>query len=334
MSDIESIVEEFWEAFVSAAPIFESDTTVREETVRSIGDLQSILHQIDDRLSFRIKMDIINMGNYEFPESFTPYTSKMNIVRYNLELSCSGDLTMCDLLDDIVEMSDNYTIPDSWIIVKYFTPQYDPSSANFIRFGPTAFVGLGNLKYDIKSLKDGVMTGNPELPGFDKLVDQNTTIFDRLATVKHASVNRATIDNLYDLTIVFPDDLVGNFKTQEDIYETRNSAMEWMESVIGEYSLAMHITLFTIIPQTICTQLELTANDSCTALPQKLLSIQSQYAVKRCKLCKLCDYNVHIVEFTPSIALLEYPYIRFDLCEYCLTLLKNFKPMYNKLISK
>jgi hypothetical protein len=323
------IMEDFYEEFFQNTHIFEDQTSNSfSDKINKVQIMQNILTKIDPSLHFRIKLDIIELDNYDFPGSFVEYTKKMKVVRYNLELSCSGSFSKMSLLNELHEMSDNYIIPDNWIIVKYFTEQNNPEgSVDLIKFGKDRFVGINNFSYNLKTLKESVFIGADE-----RIVQQNISIYDKLSEVKKLFDN-ITINDLYDLTIVFPDDLLQFLHTQEDIYEIRNSVLDWIESILGEYLTAIQITRFTVIPQ---AGYEMQLKDIITLkhandLRKELTRIHMN--VKHCKLCKLAEYNVKLLN-TPIFDTLEHPYINGLLCEYCIKILLNFKPMYDKITKK
>lgn len=319
MIPMEDLIEEFWETVIDCLPELETDTN----KVLIIGELREKLYAIDEDLQLEIKPCQISMVRYKLPAAYKPYIDKMILLRFNLEITVSGNLAKFPLVEQVWQMHKQYEIPDNWTVVKFYSESpANPEDNIFIQFDKT-MISVGSVKYVLTKLKDLVSTSD-SIKTQDPIA-KNIEIYHDIASVR--SISTVNLDNLYDLIIILEDAFADTLQTQDQIYQLRNSVMLWLESQIGEYHSAINIARLTIIPEKGFIQLSpyQDPKNGCYLISE----LQEMTAhLDRCCLCELPSINTTVTKpaYNP-----EYPYINGFHCEYCLRVLKNFRPLWLKL---
>jgi hypothetical protein len=245
-------IEEFWECLIEN---LSNDPNQDQQSINLDEPLLK-LQIIDPSLSFVIKPQIINMRDYEFGNPlWEKYLEKMNVMRYCLEITASGDSNKFPLIEQIVSAGDAYQLPEDWTVTKFCS--------------------------SIPSVIQNALI--PNKPG--SLIS--------LATIKFILQKRD--DDDYHLALFMDTEFVSSIKDQEEIDQFRNGVLIFLESVIGEYYTATAFKAITILPETEITKFIQVYNTVEPRNGVYLLHELSKFNENNnCRLCAISEINTSL----------------------------------------
>jgi hypothetical protein len=148
---MQDLINEFWEELIDKLSLIDE---THSDYINIIQSAHDKLVSIDPVLCFAIMPRIINMNDYDFGNPlYSSYLQKMNIVRYDLCISASGDSTKFDLIDKIVSAGNAYQIPEDWNIVKLCCKMQD--AYGLIPSKPGEMISISMMEYKLQKLDDG-----------------------------------------------------------------------------------------------------------------------------------------------------------------------------------
>ena len=290
-------MEEFWETLLEVLNEMDVNNTERDPSqTQPETDILERVHDkliaINPGLSFVVKPRIICMKDYDFGNpAYDKYLEKMMTVRYDFEITATGNTELFPLVDQIVSMADGYDVPDGWAVVRYCARVQGAEHNALIPNGPGTLISLSTMQY---------------------ILQKNS-------------------DDTIHIALFLNADFVHNIKAQDDIDNLRNGVWLWLESLIGELQCATRVKAVTILPETELRNFMNVYNLVGSSKNGVYLIPELMDLFKSDSLCALCSIDSNHTTLTDHGSLLEYPYIKGSHCEYCFRLLKNFRPMYIKL---
>jgi hypothetical protein len=307
---MENSIDKFWTAI---AKISNGDNnTIREETINLITELLVSVHP---KLSHRLKVAIFGFDNFALhgPEGFSEYakekTKNMKIVSLEFQIGVGGDVNLVPILDQFVAAAKAYPISEHWRIVKYFTAHDFERMPTQIHLSNGETLNLSDMRYRLTKLSD---------------IESEDSTKTELLRSRELIDPYSTMNELYDVVVIIENDPV-YIKNNQDIEQLRRDMFDWFCSLIGEYRMMMFLPCMTVVPEKIASIMKIEAGYYCTTMPEQILRLKSIRPHAICCLCELTSINTTVETVTPTD---EYPYIRGDLCEHCVKVLKHFRKTY------